>query len=142
MLDWQADSVLPQRVLQYLGAAKIHIQRTTFILSMFNTAGIALTTYYAAGVPTWTIPTTTIRPFTSVLAWLGVIMAGALAFLVVDRTVLYPAEVSYNSHQASERERNPGYDVTVDSNERLRRIEAELGIAAADGGEDEQEGDG
>ena len=136
MIERQADDYLPGWALNYLGAAKIHVQRTQFILSIFNTASIALTVYYTTPLPGVTIPGTPIRPFATVFGWLGMVAALAAVFLLVDRVLLYPAEISYNSHQASHRERNPGYDVTVDSNERIQRIEDELGITQTDGGHD------
>lgn len=137
MLDWQADRVLPRWVLRYLGATKIHVQRTQFVLGIFNTATIAATAYYTAPISSLTIPGTAIRPFTSILGWLGLVVAGALLFLGVDRALLYPAEVTYNAHQSSREDRNPGYAVTVDSNERIQRIEDELGISQTDGGRDD-----
>ncbi|MUV59771.1 hypothetical protein [Halobacterium sp. CBA1126] len=136
MIDQQADDHLPAWVLRYLGAAKIHVQRTQFILAIFNTGSIALTVYFTTPLPNLTIPGTSIQPFTTVFGWLSVVALVAGLFLVVDRVLLYPAEISYNSHQASHRERNPGYDVTVDSNERIQRIEDELDITQTDGGID------
>lgn len=142
MIDQQADDYLPAWMLRYLGAAKIHVQRTQFILAIFNTGSIALTVYFTTPLPNLTIPGTSIQPFTTVFGWLSVVALVAGLFLVVDRILLYPAEISYNSHQASHRDRNPGYDVTVDSNERIQRIEDELGIAQTDGGTDtDTEGD-
>lgn len=132
---WQADDVVPTPVLNALGAAKIHLQRTQFVLSVFNTLSIAVTTYYAAPVASVTVPGTSIRPFGSLIGWLGAVGVLAATYLLLDRTVIYPAEVSYNSHQASDRERNPGYDVTVDSNERIRRLEEQL--IGTDGGASE-----
>lgn len=139
MIDVQADDYLPSWVLRYLGAAKIHVQRTQFILAIFNTGSIALTVYFTTPLPTLTIPGTSIRPFATVFGWLGVVAIVAGIFLLVDRVLLYPAEISYNSHQASHRDRNPGFDVTVDSNERIQRIEQELGIMQPDGGNTQED---
>lgn len=135
MIDRQADDYLPQWALNVLGAAKIHVQRTQFVLSIFNTLSIAITVYFTSPVSSVSVPVLG-QPWTTVWAWLATVALVALAYLVVDRVLVYPAEVSYNSHQASRRERNPGYDVTVDSNERIQRIEDELGIAQTDGGTD------
>jgi len=135
--DWQADESVSQRVLNILGAAKIHVQRTQFVLAVFNTAAIATTAFYSAPVASLTVPGTTIKPFTTIIGWLAAVAALAVAYLVVDRVLIYPAEVSYRSHEASRRDRNPGYDVTVDSNERIRRLEDQL--VEADGGDDERE---
>jgi len=131
--DWQADESVSQRVLNILGAAKIHVQRTQFVLAVFNTAAIATTAFYSAPVSSLTVPGTTIRPFTTIIGWLAAVAALAVTYLAVDRVLIYPAEVTYRSHEASRRDRNPGYDVTVDSNERIRRLEDQL--VEADGGD-------
>lgn len=139
MIDRQADDFLPQGVLNVLGAAKIHVQRTQFVLSIFNTVSIAVTVFFTSPISSVHVPLFG-RPWTSVYAWLATVMLVAVAYLVVDRVLLYPAEVSYNSHQSSRRDRNPGYDVTVDSNERIRRIEEQLheqNLVETDGGQDE-----
>lgn len=127
MLTTQADQYLPVWALNYLGALKIHLQRTQFVLSIFNTISIALTVYYTSPIAAVRVPVAG-RPFASIYGWLGFVATIAIGYLVVDRILVYPAEISYNSHQASRRERNPGYDVTVDSNERIRRIEDKLDI--------------
>lgn len=139
MIDWQADDLLPTSVLNYLGALKIHVQRTQFVLAIFNTASIAITVYFTSPVSTvhvseWVPVLGGVHPWASIWGWLGTVAAIAAVYLVIDRVLVYPAEVSYNSHQASRRERNPGYDVTVDSNERIQRIEDELNITQTDGG--------
>jgi len=135
--DWQADDALPQRALNTLGALKIHLQRTQFVLSAFNTGAIAVTAYYSAPIASLTVPGTAVRPFATIWGWLAGVALLAVTYLVVDRTVIYPAEVSYNSHQASRRDRNPGFDMTVDSNERIRRLEDQL--VEADGGDSSDE---
>lgn len=141
LIDRQADEWLPTWALNYLGALKIHVQRTQFVLSIFNTASIAITVYFTSPVANvyvsnWVPLLGGFRPWASIWGWLGTVAAIAAVYLVIDRVLVYPAEVSYNSHQASQRERNPGFDVTVDSNERIQRIEDELGITQPDGGPD------
>lgn len=131
MLSWQADDVLPQWTLNYIGAIKIHIQRTQFILGMFNTIMIGVTAYYNSPIPA--VELWGIKPWTTVYGWLATVCLGATLFLVVDRTTLYPAEVSYNSHQASREDRNPGYRLTVKNSEKLDRIERKLDITQTDG---------
>lgn len=139
MIDTQADEYLPPTALNYLGALKIHVQRTQFVLAIFNTASIAITAYYTTPLPAVAVPWTSIQLWTSVYGWLASVALVAALYLVIDRVLVYPAEVSYNSHQASRRDRNPGYDVTVDSNERIQRIEDELGIDDHDPDHEERE---
>jgi len=137
---WQADDLVPTGALNALGALKIHAQRTQIVYGLFNTAGIAVTTYYSAPVDSLTIPGTAVRPFTTLTGWLATIVVLGVIYLVVDRGLLYPAEVSYRSHEASDRERNPGYDVTVDTNELVQQIAQAVGVAP-DGGQEPADDD-
>lgn len=138
--SWQADDVLPASALNVLGAMKIHAQRTQVVYGLINTGGIAVTTYYSAPVDGLTVPGTSIRPFTSLVGWLAAIAVLGVVYLVVDRGLLYPAEISYQSHEASDRDRNPGFELTADSNERIRRIERAVDVAS-DGGQEADGGD-
>lgn len=71
MLSWQADDVLPQWTLNYVGAVKIHVQRTQFLLGMFNTLGIAVTVYYNS--PIASVGVAGVRPWTTILGWLATV---------------------------------------------------------------------
>lgn len=114
LIERQADDVLPTSTLQVIGAMRTYAARMQFFLGVPNTLMIGVLFYNDSPVVQSVFPT--------VWHWvafiLGVVVPTAI---VVDRTLLHPAQIIYNQHQNGHESRSPNFRETM---ENQRKIEA------------------
>jgi len=123
--QWQADSVVPKRLMQVIGALRTYASRVQFFLGVPNTLMIAVLFYNDSAILQAYVPT--------VYHWVAIILFGVVpAAVAVDRVLLHPAQIIYNSYQTDESGRSPNYQVTVETRERVEEVHDRL---------DELEGD-
>lgn len=131
----QIDDFLSTRVVSLIGAIRTLASQAKFYLGFLQFWAImAMAYYHPRATLVREISIGGVQPIGTFPRWnvfLGICLGGLMLFVhVVD----VPARITYNSRQGSDRRRNPGYDATMDNNERLQRIERHLEIATTDGG--------
>ena len=111
----QADRWLPTHILRWIGGARTYGQRLTFYLGMLNTATLMIVLYDSSDVVASVFPT--------VAHWLVFVgLVAVPAIVAFDYWLVHAAQITYNSHQQSQSNRNPGYALTEENNEMLRRL--------------------
>jgi len=117
--QWQADDVVPRRVMQAIGALRTYAARMQFFLGVPNTLMIAVLFYNDSPLLQSYIPT--------VYHWVAIILFGVVpAAVAVDRVLLHPAQIIYNSYQTDENGRSPNYEVTVETRKAVERVHDRL----------------
>ena len=123
----QADRWLPTSALRWIGGLRTYGARLTFYLGIMNTGTLMFVLYNQSGFIQSVFP--------SALHWLAFLAIVVVpAIIVVDYALFHVAEITYNAHQNSQANRNPGYRLTEQNNEMLRRM-----MHATDGGEEDDE---
>lgn len=118
----QADQFLPTNIMRVIGAARTYAQRMQFFLGVPNTLMIGVLFYNDNAVIQSVFPT--------VYHWVGFILFVVVpSAILVDRTVLHPAQITYTAHQNAFENRSPGFRIGVDNNYRIKRIEEALGVS-------------
>lgn len=113
-LTWQADGVLGDTALRYIGAMRTYAQRMQFFLGVPNTLMIAVL-FYDDNTALHAV-------FPTVWHWVGFILLVVVpAAILVDRVLLHPAQITYNQHQNGRENRSPNYRETM---ENQRKIDA------------------
>ena len=123
----QADRWLPTSALRWIGGLRTYGARLTFYLGFANTATLMYVLYNESALISSIFP--------SVAYWLAFLGFVAIPLLIVGDFVLFHvAEITYNAHQNSQANRNPGYRLTEENNEMLRQM-----MHATDGGGEDTE---
>lgn len=116
---WQADEALPREIMQVIGALRTYAARMQFFLGVPNTLMIGVLFYNDSPLLQSYIPT--------VYHWVAIILFGVVpAAIAVDRLLLHPAQIIYQSHQTDESGRSPNYRVTVETREAVERVHERL----------------
>lgn len=114
MIEWQADAVVPNGVMRYVGAVRTYGARMNFFLSVPNTLMIAALFYTDAAFLQ--------RVFPSIWHWMAFLLFVVVpSAIVLDRVLLHPAQIVYQQHQHGRENRSPNYHETM---ENQRKIEA------------------
>lgn len=132
--EWQADDVLPGQWMRIIGAARTYAQRVQFFLGVPNTLMIGILFYNDTAAIQSIFPTV----YHWVAFILGVVVPSAI---LLDRTLLHPAQIMYNQFQNGHEDRSPNYRETMNNQRGINRLHQRLddaGIPRADGGEDAQ----
>ena len=117
--QWQADSVVPKRLMQVIGALRTYASRVQFFLGVPNTLMIAVLFYNDSAILQAYVPT--------VYHWVAIILFGVVpAAVAVDRVLLHPAQIIYNSYQTDESGRSPNYQVTVETRDAVEEVHDRL----------------
>jgi hypothetical protein len=117
--DWQADERLPKSIMRVIGAGRTYATRMQFFLGVPNTLMIGVLFYNDSALIQSFVPT--------VYHWVAIILFGVVpAAVVIDRVILHPAQIIYNSHQVDESGRSPNYQVTVETREAVRDLQQQL----------------
>jgi hypothetical protein len=116
---WQADEALPTRTMQLIGGLRTYAARMQFFLGVPNTLMIGVLFYNDSALIQSVIPT--------VYHWVAIILFGVVpAAVALDRVILHPAQIIYQSHQVDESGRSPNYEVTVETREAVRDLQQQL----------------
>lgn len=119
MIEWQADDVVPEQAMRYVGAVRTYGARMNFFLSVPNTLMIAALFY---------VDSSTLQSlFPSMAHWIGfllfVVVPGAI---VLDRALLHPAQIIYQQHQHGRENRSPNYRETMENQRKLEALHDRL----------------
>lgn len=112
----QIDSIAPTSVLLILGGMRTYMGRLNFFLGVPNTFMIAILFYNDTDILRVIFPT--------VFHWIlfiGFIFVPSV--ILFDRMILHPAQITYNAHQASRKNRNPVYKEVMEIKEILEENE-------------------
>jgi len=114
--QWQADTLVSRRAMQLIGALRTYAARMQFFLGV---PMIAVLFYNDSPLLQSYIPT--------VYHWVAIILFGVVPTAVaIDRVLLHPAQIIYNSYQTDESGRSPNYQVTVETKEEVERLHERL----------------
>jgi|AKVG01.1.fsa_nt_gi hypothetical protein len=117
--EWQADEVLPTRTMQVIGGLRTYAARMQFFLGVPNTLMIGVLFYNDSALIQSYVPT--------VYHWVAIILFGVVpAAVLVDRVILHPSQIIYQSHQVDSPGRSPNYQVTVETREAVRDLQQQL----------------
>jgi hypothetical protein len=117
--DWQADERLPKSMMRVIGAARTYAARMQFFLGVPNTLMIGVLFYNDSALIQSFVPT--------VYHWVAIMLFGVVpAAVLVDRVILHPAQIIYQSHQVDSSGRSPNYEVTVETREAVRDLQQQL----------------
>lgn len=119
MIEWQADAVVPNTAMRYIGAVRTYGARMNFFLSVPNTLMIAALFYTDAAILQ--------RIFPSIWHWMGflllVVVPGAI---VLDRVLLHPAQIVYQQHQHGRESRSPNYRETMENQRKIKELHKKI----------------
>lgn len=119
ILEQQADDYVSGHIMQWIGALRTYGQRMNFFLSVPNTLMIGVLFYNDAPVLHAVFPT--------VYHWIGFILLVVVpAAILVDRVLLHPAQIMYNSHQSGRENRSPNYRETMENQRQIQDLHARL----------------
>jgi hypothetical protein len=117
--DWQADEALPTRTMKVIGGLRTYAARMQFFLGVPNTLMLGVLFYNDSALIQNYVPT--------VYHWVAIILFGVVpAAVALDRVILHPAQIIYQSHQVDSSGRSPNYEVTVETREAVKDLQQQL----------------
>ena len=124
----QLDDFTGPDLMRKIGAVRTFGSRAGFYYQLPQLIMIAGLFYFQVEALQSLVPT--------IWHWVGIIVALGVVVVLIDYTVVYPAQITFRNDQSDRRERNPSFALTQDiyneMHERLDRLEGRIGADHAD----------
>jgi len=119
VFEAQADDVLPTSTLRVIGAMRTYAARMQFFLGVPNTLMIGVLFYNDSAAVQSVFPT--------VWHWVAFILGVVVpAAIVMDRTLLHPAQIIYNQFQNGHENRSPNFRETMENQRKIDALHERL----------------